>query len=341
MQAETKANVTPAEIGKVKHKSLYQISFLRAIAAIGVCFFHFSRGTITASSQSNPVIRTLDYGYLGVDVFFVISGFIICYSLPLSYKLSDFGTFFKKRIIRVEPPYLASIIFTIVVAYFTAYFTHNPVSFSWLNLLYHIGYINNFTTNSYINVVYWTLGIEFQFYLIIGLLFSLMNKSIYWLSTIIIIFLAASFIRVPNTALIFEQLPLFCLGILLYFIIYRATFYKPILLVLLAATFVLLALADITLLLTGIFVTIIILIPFHKNRIINFFSSISYSLYLVHVPIGGRVINIAVRYVKTDLQRYVAMLIAFIVTVVVSYLFHIAIERWTTRLSKKIQYSRA
>lgn len=332
---------TTKTLSAVKHKNLYQISFLRAIAAISVCFFHFSRGMLTSSNTSNYIFKAFSYGYLGVDVFFIISGFIICYSLPSNYRLQDFGTFLKKRIIRVEPPYLVSIIFILAVAYITAIFTHNPVTFSWLNLLYHIGYINNFTSNNYINVVYWTLGIEFQFYLIIGLLFSLIDKSIYWLTAIIAIFLTTSFIRVPNTMLIFEQLPLFCLGILLYFINYKTTFYKPILLLLIAITFSLFAINNLMLLFTGVFVSLVILIPFHKNRIIDFFSRISYSLYLIHVPIGGRVINIASRFVKNDVQRYLAIVIAFIVSVVVAYLFHIAIEKWTTNLSKKIRYTRA
>ncbi|MEO7214811.1 hypothetical protein [Mucilaginibacter sp.] len=40
-----------------------------------------------------------------------------------------------------------------------------------VSLLSHLAYLNNFTGAPYINPVYWTLGIEFQFYLFVALAF--------------------------------------------------------------------------------------------------------------------------------------------------------------------------
>src|ERR1700761_3968879 len=91
-------------------KQLPQIIFLRALAALMVCFFHLYCGNVHLFPQPGYLKSFFSYGYLGVPVFFMISGFIIPYSLPPAYKLKQFKTFFVKRIIRIEPPYIASVI---------------------------------------------------------------------------------------------------------------------------------------------------------------------------------------------------------------------------------------
>ena len=51
------------------------------------------------------------YGYLGIDIFFVISGFILTHVLLRSnYSLKSFHEFIAHRLIRLKPPYLASIV---------------------------------------------------------------------------------------------------------------------------------------------------------------------------------------------------------------------------------------
>jgi len=311
------------------------------VAAVSVCLFHIVNGNSAFITAANPIAKICRYGYLGVDIFFIISGFIICYSLPADYTLKDLPVFVKKRLIRVEPPYLVSIIFTLLVAYIAALYTHNPINVSWVNLLYHIGYINNFTTNSYINVVYWTLGIEFQFYILIGLLFGMMNRSIYLLAFIIIAFLSLSFVSIKGTSLIFEQLPLFCAGILIFYINFSERYSKPVLVFLLFVTFGIIAYTDLSTFIVSVFTIAIILIPMRRYKVISFLATISYSLYLIHVPIGGRVINWSLRFVKTDVQRYWIIILALAICLITAYLFYILIEKWTTNISKKIKYSKA
>jgi len=312
------------------------------VAAISVCLFHIVNSNPAFIAAANPIAKICKYGYLGVDVFFIISGFIICYSLPADYNLKNLPVFVKKRLIRVEPSYLVSIIFTLLVAYIAALYTHNPINdVSWVNLLYHIGYINNFTTNTYINVVYWTLGIEFQFYILIGLLFGIINRSIFWLAFVIITFLSLSFISIKGTSLIFGELPLFCVGILIFYINFSERYSKPILIFLLIVTFGLIAHNDLSTFIVSVFTIAVILIPMRRYKVINFLATISYSLYLTHVPIGGRVINWSLRFVKTDIQRYWIIALTLGVSIITAYFFYIFIERWTTNISKKIKYSKA
>jgi len=86
------------------------------MAAISVAAFHFS-GPL--SSEAAKFIGT--YTWLGVDVFFVISGFVIPLSLHgRGYRPSHFPTFMLRRLLRLEPPYLASIAMVILLGYLSS-----------------------------------------------------------------------------------------------------------------------------------------------------------------------------------------------------------------------------
>jgi peptidoglycan/LPS O-acetylase OafA/YrhL len=61
---------------------------------------------------------------------------------------------------------------------------------------------------------------------------------------------------------------------------------------------------------------------------------ISYSLYLVHVPIGGRIINLAGRLPESIEYRYPAIVVAFIVSIFGAYLFWRIVELPSQRWSK-------
>ena len=90
---------------KVKQE-IYSITMLRGIACLGVCIMHFS-GTI----DSKNLHEITKYGGYGVPIFFAISGFILPYSLDRSsYQIRDFFPFILKRIIRLEPSYIISIL---------------------------------------------------------------------------------------------------------------------------------------------------------------------------------------------------------------------------------------
>jgi len=77
------------------------IQILRGYAAMLVVVTHlWSVGVISS------VLKFSRIGGLGVDIFFVISGFIMCYSLRDRISSSDSVEFLKKRIFRVYPIYL-------------------------------------------------------------------------------------------------------------------------------------------------------------------------------------------------------------------------------------------
>lgn len=91
----------------------FEIDGLRAIAIIAVITNHFNE-------------QFLPSGYLGVDIFFVISGYVITLSL-LNKKHENFiqliGTFYKKRIRRILP---ALVVFVFLISLAVGIFCRHP-----------------------------------------------------------------------------------------------------------------------------------------------------------------------------------------------------------------------
>ena len=89
------------------------IDQMRGLAALSVAWFHLT------NTYGESWVRALGaYGWLGVEVFFVISGFVIPYSIWTSrelYRLKAYPAFIAKRLMRLEPPYLLSIALVLVL----------------------------------------------------------------------------------------------------------------------------------------------------------------------------------------------------------------------------------
>src|SRR6185312_47184 len=82
------------------------VTILRGLAASSVFLFHLvcvTHGYI----PGDAVHAFFSYGKFGVQFFFVISGFVIPYSMiRANYRTSDFFRFLVKRVVRIQPPYL-------------------------------------------------------------------------------------------------------------------------------------------------------------------------------------------------------------------------------------------
>ncbi len=75
---------------------------LRGVAALLVLWYHVHEGF--AFAGSSPVIKGINHGYLAVDFFFMLSGFVIGYAYDDRWKTNlTLGNFFKRRLIRLHP----------------------------------------------------------------------------------------------------------------------------------------------------------------------------------------------------------------------------------------------
>jgi peptidoglycan/LPS O-acetylase OafA/YrhL len=319
------------------------ITELRGLAALLVMLFHF----VSVSNnylRNEYLIRIFAFGKYGVQIFFLISGFILTISLVrANYNLKNAGKFLVKRFIRIEPPFIISLTIILVMLLIKGAGQNIKIEelFTLPQVLYHLGYWIPFTNYNWLSIVYWTLAIEFQFYILLALLFPLLkeNKLLRMVSLLAI----ASLFFIHDLMTEFQLLywiPIFVSGITLAFITSKRNEKLAYLYVVLA----------ITNLITFIYYPIVIscfvivtqcFIYFGntlRSQFLYFIGKISYSLYLTHTIIGFTLINLVISFTDWIILRYISMILIILITIGFSYYFNRYLEIPFQRFSSKIKY---
>ena len=179
---------------------LRSVDALRGIAALGVVLYHAIDHTDKVLPP-NPLrypmklIQFLSsFGYIGVFLFFVISGFCIhlqwCRSRSMNEEQSvAFSKFWKRRIRRLYPPYLIALVLFLGLTALTVGISVSR--FFIYDVAMHLLMLHNLDPRTCysINGVFWTLAIEEQLYLAYFLLLFL-RKRWGWYVTLIVCLLA-------------------------------------------------------------------------------------------------------------------------------------------------------
>ncbi len=307
-------------------KHIIQVDYIIAIASLAVAVFHLG-------GKGFPIIG---YGWVGVEMFFFLSGFIICWSIPDNYNWNLTGKFILKRLIRIEPPY----IFSMLLALLVAILWDANYKFNLTDILFHLAYLNNFSDRPYLSIVYWTLGIEFQYYIFIAFFFPFIIKK--WGAWAITALCLLPLFLGNHHGWLPSYFTFFALGILYY--LYLKGVKKLPEVLLLGAFISVLSVYEQTLaqILAALFALLLLLLPLKSNSFIRFFSKISFSLYLTHEFIGTRIV--VYLYLRTNLphglsSKAIAFACGMLVSIAVAYVFYKLIEAPFFRLSKKIKYS--
>ena len=146
------------------------IDILRGFAAISVVVYHVIEVFEWKSYPTDGPLVWFRMGWMGVDLFFVISGFVI--ALSAFSEIDKRGAtafqepFLRRRLARIVPlHYLTCLVF--VALFVTKLLT---IGF-FLNAITHILFIHNFFSSFHggINGANWSLGVEMQFYLLMAL----------------------------------------------------------------------------------------------------------------------------------------------------------------------------
>ena len=89
----------------------------------------------------------------------------------------------------------------------------------------------------------------------------------------------------------------------------------------------------------GVATCLAILFTDVSNRVFLFLGQISYSLYLVHVPIGMRAINLGTRFAASYPAKLLLLLFAFALSVIAAYLFYLLVEKPAQTWAANIRYN--
>lgn len=319
---------------------------LRGIVALFVAlhhFLHFENHHGRLISADNAVLEAISPFMIGsVSVFFIISGYVIYLHLDRhEYQLKLFGKFMLKRIVRLHIPMIICILIIVVINNAFNYYLHLPLEFSSERLLANIFlYASLLPELDWYNPIFWTLAIEFQFYILIALLYPIIRKTLFWPLLIggIAFFLINFFFQLDYVMTYYGAY--FIIGIALY--LYHSNQFSW----LLTSIIILVGSADVIVNHDFLYPVIpllsipVILWVKTRFRFLEWMGELSYSFYLMHGLFGGWFIYFTGRFASNGWMQILVVLGALILSFGGSYLFYLAVEKGSLKMSRKISYSK-
>jgi peptidoglycan/LPS O-acetylase OafA/YrhL len=312
----------------------------RGLAALAVAVCHFSAEMMKPGH--GWLGDALLSGWAGVYIFFPISGYCILAAVE-SPRNRTLGRFLIRRWRRIFPPYWASIALTLGVALLALPWNRGSSAelvrpaWQWLSIATLTQLLTRIPRD--VNVVYWSLCFEEQFYLVMAatLLLGARGRRLVVLALSVVGLLY----RLPGNTL---QLPGLFLERWMEFAVGMAIYdfaeggarraFALCLLALAAATGATAGLDHKVFISLGAALLLIALRPVDERlsasrsgRLLGVLGALSYSLYLIHVPIGGRVVNLLRRWLPAPPWTALVGGAAVVVSLVAAALFHRLIER--------------
>ena len=289
-----------------------EIDLLRFLAALTVLLYHYTY----AFRQSDPAFpytyrfsSLTKYGYLAVDLFFIISGYV----LAISARGKTLPQFVQSRVFRLYPAYWVACILSFVLIRVSAGYIAAAPHVSFVQLGYNLTMFQEFFGKAPVNPVFWSLTYELSFYLLVAVV--IVTRAWDRLLTILALWLIYTFAVGPlatGNYLAFVLIPKysthFVAGMLFYMLRYKlASVWKICGLLAVCYALTLRSAAAMGHVMEGLYkdgfsvwviwgiITFFYLLffwiaqakpDFSRFRLFTFLGSLSYPLYLVHL-MGG------------------------------------------------------
>lgn len=342
----------------------------RGVAVLAVLIFHgfgsISGGGLTVHSGLVWLQKAAGYGWLGAHMFFVISGFCISANLAaLVAKNGGYMEFAFNRLLRIYPVYWAACLTAILVNLLASPFNRVPITAS-LPKSWGEAWANLFLVEPYFGydpllLVSWSLVYEVGFYLLVAFGLCLYERGVprvVLLSGGFGLALLAMMAPWKGIFVILNFWPEFVLGTIVYLGLQAAQSSVKEAYLWMTASF--------PLLLTGIFTLptaghkwqlaaviffawmLFLLYPFDRRisklkimRGLGWLGVISYSLYLTHVFLGLKLVNLSTRFMDHDSLWMLALQpAAWGLSIVLAWTFYRCVEKplekWRKKLSTKL-----
>ncbi len=211
-------------------RRLESIDALRGIAATYVVIFHVTRIPVPNLAVPDWLSMIVGGGGTGVTLFFVISAFSLCYTMPARLKEErPTLSFYRHRFFRIAPLFYAMMLATSIRDYYAFSVVHGP-DVIFANLLFLFNAIPTFQTG-YVWAS-WTIGVEMIFYLAFPLIYRHVKDiwgalALLLGAMLLFMLVRAAIMHLPATIeyrqsyvqwSIFRHLPLFVFGIVAFFL---------------------------------------------------------------------------------------------------------------------------
>ena len=209
----------------------------RGIAALAVVAFHWGeiRRYQSPDLRGGALFTLAGFGYLGVQIFFVISGYVIAGAAMAAVRRSGtVRSFLQARCRRVYPPFWAALALTLAFDYtgyvlarqgrapLNIYTAHNPFSGPPLFYAANATLLTSYLRQPLMLAVSWTLAYEISFYLIVAFALALLPAArrasllLTSLHAVTIVTLAWLIIAPQTTFMPFDLWPQFGFGALVF-----------------------------------------------------------------------------------------------------------------------------
>lgn len=326
-----------------QRKQYVGLNAIRGMAAILVMLYHY-----TIRYNENPLTSmysidwfiTFDWGCAAVSTFFILSGFLGSKHLLQTGNLRGVFSFYLNRIVRLYPSFWICLIITSIVSF--GFFPNYSLTLK--DVVKNATMFPNYFGAKYIDGAYWTLQVEWTFYIICGglLLFgSIIYKRILleaWLAiSILIDYLCLynpniPFIGVVSSVVAAPHAQEFLSGVAIYFLLINKRDLR-------AWTLLALCFAkqiyfsdsahSIVYIISLIIIYCIVCFDIEcvfKNsfaKILCWYGSISYPFYLLHQMIGFAILKTCV---ENGWNRPAIIVLPFLLITLLSYVIHKYIE---------------
>lgn len=272
-------------------------------------------------------------------MFYLISGFIIPYSLYHGkYTIVSYFHYMGKRLSRLLPPYIITIILIQLVAIVLCHYVwgcEHDINFRQIAV--NVFFLADlFPQYEWINPIFATLEVELQFYLLIGLLFPLINKHRWTLLLIAVALFGLGRWTIDMDTVLVNS-PYFLCGVSIFFIKQDGwkTEYISVLVLAFLCFLNFYYWEDLGAALIG--GSLLLLLP-ERTKLLNWTGKISYSFYLIHGIAGGQFMYFMTQHFKINLPPFVLIGAAILISWACAFLMYQIIERPSMKISKRIKY---
>jgi peptidoglycan/LPS O-acetylase OafA/YrhL len=335
---------------------------LRAVAVMWVVLHHLAHGghvPLLLENLPRAAVTFLDLGFVGVTIFFVLSGYVMALTAqPLEMDGATASRFVLRRLLRLTPPLYAGLVLALAVAWVESVLQPGSSMPSPASAVAHLFYAQDILGLPRINDVYWTLAIEVQFYIAFALMLwaaDALRRRLGWRHARLVVGAVAAAVSLPWAFGVITD-PIwrggfmgfwfsFVLGVVAFWCSQRMRHAGWLFLLLAAAVAASAVFFDWPHRAAAVATACALVVAqrmgaMHRwlsARWIRFVGVVSYSIYLVHLDVQGAAAFVLRRVLAPSLATDIVIAVALILLpIAAAWIVYVLVERPSIRWSRRI-----